>query len=366
MNHRFSLAAVVLGLALGAYQQSAHGQGYGTDTQNVLAPAAGGMAGVSLAEPQDVPAAIFGNPATLTQFHGTQFTLGGAWAEGYPTVTNSGIPGGAGPFSATSRTPGFASPEIGVIQDLRPVGVPGALGLGFATLSGVGGRVSRPSPHRQLAEQRQQRVRGLWNQRRAGRRTQRPALGRRGDHPRQRAGATRSERPVGQQRDGQRLRAAGTFGLDYALNPCNTVGVFYQSRLDFQFSNAVSVATGNGYRDLTIAQPQTIGLGYANRSLMGGNLLLAADVYYKLWDDVPLYDDIYVNQWAFAVARSLPAATSSTASAIRTTPTPATTRLATVSTASPSARTRSSYSRRRARPRSASIGSPPASAGKGS
>ncbi len=53
------------------------GQGYGTDTQNVLTPAAGGMAGVSIAEPQDVPAAVFGNPATLSQFHGTQFTLGG-------------------------------------------------------------------------------------------------------------------------------------------------------------------------------------------------------------------------------------------------------------------------------------------------
>ena len=91
MKNRFCHAAVALGLVLGACQQLALGQGYGTDTQNVLTPAAGGMAGVSLAEPQDVPAAIFGNPATLTQFHGTQFTIGGAWTEGYPTVTNSGF-----------------------------------------------------------------------------------------------------------------------------------------------------------------------------------------------------------------------------------------------------------------------------------
>ena len=35
----------------------------------------------------------------------------------------------------------------------------------------------------------------------------------------------------------------GTFGLDYALNPCNTVGVFYQSRMDFQFSNALRMLT---------------------------------------------------------------------------------------------------------------------------
>jgi len=97
----------------------------------------------------------------------------------------------------------------------------------------------------------------------------------------------------------------GTFGLDYALNPCNTVGVFYQSRLDFQFSNALRVLSANTYRDLTIAQPQTVGLGFANRSLMDGNLLLAADVYYKMWDAVPLYDDIFVNQWAFALGAQL-------------------------------------------------------------
>jgi long-chain fatty acid transport protein len=76
------LATVITGMVLGTLGQVARGQGYGTDTQNVLTPAAGGMAGVSLALPQDVPAAIFGNPATLSQFHGTQFCLGGAWVEG--------------------------------------------------------------------------------------------------------------------------------------------------------------------------------------------------------------------------------------------------------------------------------------------
>ena len=127
-------AAVVVGLMLCGQSGTVRGQGYGTDIQNVLTPAAGGMAGVSLARPQDVPAAIFGNPATLSQFSGTQFTLGGAWVEGYPTVFNNGsanLANGGAPFSATLRTEGFAIPEIGVIQDLRPMGVRGALGLGF-------------------------------------------------------------------------------------------------------------------------------------------------------------------------------------------------------------------------------------------
>ena len=43
----------------------------------------------------------------------------------------------------------------------------------------------------------------------------------------------------------------------------------------------------------------------ANRSLMDGNLLIAADVYYKLWENAPLWEDVFVNQWAFAVGAQL-------------------------------------------------------------
>ena len=85
--HVLGLAIVI---AVAAHAGLAHGQGYGSDLQNVMGPASGGMAGVSTARPQDVPSAIFGNPATLAQFEGTQFTLGGGWMEGYPTVTNDG------------------------------------------------------------------------------------------------------------------------------------------------------------------------------------------------------------------------------------------------------------------------------------
>jgi long-chain fatty acid transport protein len=304
MNRRVRFSAVVLGVVLGAYQPHARGQGYGTDTQNVLAPAAGGMAGVSLAEPQDVPAAIFGNPAALTQFRGTQFTLGGAWAEGYPTVSNNGSLNGGIPFSATSRTQGFASPEIGVIQDLRPLGVPGDLGIGFSALSGLGAeyRGLAPAGNALNNVSSMYAVFGI-NVAMGVELSERLSAG---------AAITLGDGLEQMGFTGPLVSTAmvsdyglrGTFGLDYALNPCNTVGVFYQTRLDFQFSNAVSFA-GGPYRNLNISQPQTIGLGYANRSLMDGNLLLAADVYYKLWDDVPLYEDIFVNQWAFAVGAQL-------------------------------------------------------------
>jgi long-chain fatty acid transport protein len=73
--------------------------------------------------------------------------------------------------------------------------------------------------------------------------------------------------------------------------------------MDFDFPQAVRI--GNTFHDLSIAQPETVGFGLANTSLLDGNLLIAADLYYKLWENAALYDDIFVNQWAFAVGSQL-------------------------------------------------------------
>jgi long-chain fatty acid transport protein len=297
MKNRFGLAVVILGIILGTCGQVAHGQGYGTDTQNVLTPAAGGMAGVSLAQPQDVPSAIFGNPATLTQFRGTQFCMGGAWVEGYPSVTGPTVPDGV-----TSRTQGFAAPEIGVIQDLRPAGVPGAFGLGFASLSGLGAEYRGRAPGSFLNDVSSEYIVLGINAAVGVELNDKLSVG---------AAVTLGNgfeqlgfvAPLTSSAMVNAYGLRGTVGLDYTLNPCNTVGLFYQSRMDFTFPN--SVRFNNAYRDLSIAQPETIGLGWANHALMDGHLLIATDVYYKLWDSAPLWDDVYVNQWAFAVGAQL-------------------------------------------------------------
>jgi long-chain fatty acid transport protein len=61
--------------------RAAHAQTFGVELHNNLMPAAGGMGGVSIAKPQDLTSGINGNPATLTQFVGTQVMFGGAWTE---------------------------------------------------------------------------------------------------------------------------------------------------------------------------------------------------------------------------------------------------------------------------------------------
>ena len=118
-------------------------QTFGVELHNTLMPASGGMGGVSIAQPQDLTSGINGNPATLTQFAGTQFIFGGAWAE--PTINmnqQAQIPildpsPLIEPFSAKSTAPGLPLGNIGVTQDLSELGLPATFAVGFVTTSGV-------------------------------------------------------------------------------------------------------------------------------------------------------------------------------------------------------------------------------------
>jgi len=300
MNRLVQLSAVAIAITL-LVSGTSSGQGYGTDTQNVMTPAAGGMAGVSIAAPQDVPAAVFGNPATLAQFHGTQFTVGGGWVEGYPTVTHDGFLDGGPAYSTTSRTQGFLIPEIGLTQDLCALGVPGTLGLGLAGMAGTGAEFRGQAPAGSYANQISSEMLVLGVNIGAGVNvTDRLALG---------AGLTLGNgfEQLGLVQDAAMVHAyalRGNFGFDYQLNDWNSLAAYYQTEMSFNYPQAFQMPNGT-YRDLHVQQPQTMGLGWANHRLMDGQLLLAADVYYKLWENADMYKDIYVNQWAFAVGAQL-------------------------------------------------------------
>ena len=97
-------------------------------------------AGTSIARPQDLVSAINGNPATLTRYHGTQFTVGGAFAGSTFDLNRTGntlLPG-ITPFSAKSSWPGSDLPNLGVTQDFSTLGFPVTLGLGVVSTAGGG------------------------------------------------------------------------------------------------------------------------------------------------------------------------------------------------------------------------------------
>lgn len=302
ISRRAAVGLLVVTMGL----RAAFGQGYGTDIQNVLGPASGGMAGVSVAMPQDVPSAIFGNPATLTQFHGTQFTFGGAWVEGYPTIINNGDLNTANPgvpFSSTSRSQGVAAPEIGVTQDFECYGLPGTIGIGLAGLAGVGAEYRGRAPAGSFVNNISNSLLILGINLDAGvQLTDNVSVG---------AAFTLASAYEQLGLVGPTISSAmandygirGTLGLDYAWNDCTDIGFYYMSPLDLQFNDALRV--GSTFHDVRIQQPTTFGVGVANHAFMDGRLLVAADVYYKLWEDADLYRDVYVNQWAFAIGTQL-------------------------------------------------------------
>jgi len=289
-------AVLAAGLALFAAGRCA-AQGYGTDTQNVLTPASGGMAGVSLARPQDVPSAVFGNPATLTQLPGTQFTLGAAWAEPTISVTHDGTVTGD-PFSGKSHLQGFLVPAIAASQDLSELGFPLTVGLGLSGLSG-GGSEFRDIPNSRGATA-ELLVLGM-NVGVGADLTERLS-----------AGATLTT-GFGLFEGGfpqisaisQDYALRGTFGFDYNLSEETTLGAFYQTKLNFDYPNAFATATPGVFQNVKVDQPATIGLGLADSSLMCGDLLLAADIYYKLWDGADFYRALFDDQWAFAFGAQL-------------------------------------------------------------
>jgi len=298
MDVKLKFLAVACAVVVGANISVAYGQGYGTDLQNIMTPAAGGMAGVSIAAPQDVPAAICGNPATLTQFNGTQFTLGGGWIEGYPTISNDGSLNGGTPFSVTSRTEGFVAPEMGVTQNLDSLGLPGTFGLALSSLSGMGAEYRGRAPGTILNNfSSEYLVLGLTTGIGVDL-TDRLSVG---------ASATLGTAfeqlgfvgPIVGSAMVNAYGLRGTVGATYQVNECNTLGFFYQSKMDFQFPDAIRF-NGN-YTDLDVDQPATLGLGLANRAMMDGKLLIATDVYYKEWDDAALWRDVLVNQWIYAI-----------------------------------------------------------------
>jgi long-chain fatty acid transport protein len=286
--------ALVLLLAAAGIRQ-VWGQSFGVETHNVLMPASGGMAGTSVAQPQDLASAINGNPATLTQFPGTQFTFSGAWVEPTFNLIQSGpIPPIIEPFAAKAENQGIAGANIGATYDLCPMGMPAVFGVGFFTTA-AGGVDFRQVPESNASNSALNVFQGTtglgWFV------TDRLSIG-----------ATMSlgigffDGPyvgIGGLSYDYAIRSAA--GWDYLLTPRTRVGMYYQTVEHFTFDNAIELDLGGGLfdraRDIQMSLPDNVGLGVSNSSLAGGRLLLAADVLYKNWDNADLFRAVYHTQW---------------------------------------------------------------------
>jgi long-chain fatty acid transport protein len=293
MGARKWMRACALAGFLAASGSVAHAQSFGIELHNTMMPASGGMAGASLSRPQDLQSAINGNPATLTQFRGTQFGMGGGWAEGTYTVTQlDPLPlVGVAPFSAKSATPGGSVPAIGITQDFSALGMPITTGMGIFGNAGAG------VDFRQFPESNGTNAEYLALDMVVGAGvdlTDRLAFG---------AAATLGTSYL----DGPFVDLAGmtpafgvrgTVGMNYALTDNTSAGIYYQTKKHFHFDNGVQFP-GGAVGDVRFDHPENIGLGLANSDLLDGRLLLATDVLYIVNSDADFLRAIYTDQWVF-------------------------------------------------------------------
>ena len=287
---RASLIFVLIILSV----RTTYAQSFGVELFNNLMPASGGMAGASIASPQDVQSAIYGNPSTMTQYRGTQFALGGAWVE--PTynlsVAAPGLPLlGIDPFTnAKSDAQGVAPVNIGVTQDFSEWGMPVTIGLGFMAGSGAG------VDFRQIPQSNGTHANFMALDVVAGAGialTDRLSFG----TSLILSNATMDGPFVGITGSSADYALRGTVGFDYDLYPDTTVGVFWKTKAAYTFDNLVGFVPGTFF-DVSVDRPQSLGFGVSNRSLMDGRLLLAVDATCQQYTDTALFGAIFHDQWA--------------------------------------------------------------------
>ena len=274
--------------------EAAHAQSFGVELFNNVMPASGGMAGTSIASPQDVQSAVYGNPATMTQYRGTQFAFGSAWVE--PTynlsVAEPGLPLlGISPFTdAKSDAEGLAPVNIGVTQDLSAWDMPVTIGLGFMAGSGAGVDFRHvPQPNGTNAT-----FLALDVVSGAGiDLTERLSVGASVIL----SNATLDGPFVGFSGSTADYALRGTLGLDYALRPDTRVGLYWKTKAGYTFQNAFRLFPGS-YRDVSVDRPECVGVGVSNSTLMDGRLLLAADATYQQYTETAMFGELFRDQWS--------------------------------------------------------------------
>ena len=290
---------------------------YGYDLHNVLAPVSASMAGTSIAKPLDNVSAVFGNPAGLSEFRGTEFTFGATWYKPSAVLEHDGTVTsavGGGAFKQSNRNEGYLVPQIAVTQDLRGLGIPGTLGAGVTATNGIGVEY-RKDPNA-IGASAELIVIGAnfglsWDL------TQNLTVG-------AAATTTYSMLDLGLMSTSAQthdIAFKGSLGATYKLPHATQIGVFYHSELRQDFDDIIQTSPSNGQdlgnlfgkgtssdgqtTNLVIEQPRTLGVGISNEMFMDGNLYLAADVMYKNYANADFWQDVYVDQWIFSMGAQL-------------------------------------------------------------
>jgi long-chain fatty acid transport protein len=314
MNHSWKRPLAVHSIALAA-AGLAQATNVGTDTNLSYKPAAGAMGGAAYTVPQEASAAVFGNPATLTQFKGTSFNFGAAYLGANVENTQTSA---AGTNTSKSRAKDYLVPDVGIAIDL---GSGLAFGLGLEVDAGVGadyrnapislvgvaGAATLPlvvelisfNANFALAKKVAPDLSvgaaltlgfGLAQLGTVGPTAGLPAaLGNFG-------GTTGDVHAFG---------SGMSFGATYELNRDMTLSGAYKSKVKYTFKDVIYADTattggGAGYQSLAVEQPAEVVLGMA-WGKGSSPWLMEADLVWKNWSNAATYKDAWKDQWLLAL-----------------------------------------------------------------
>jgi len=344
--HKTPLAlGVAAGMAMLVASTGAQAGNTGTDLNLSAKARAGGMGGAAYTMPQEASAAVFGNPATLTQFKGMHFNFGASLISlADPQIQQeSTITGGAlaGTYKnkSTSDANNYIVPDIGISMQVSPklfigtgleldsglgtdfrddpfqllggafntklpllvevisfsanlaaayqvtedlsVGASATIGFGLAQLGTAGPTVLGPAPGTLDLNK------GLKN------------LGYIGSTSNTLdgfGGTTSSVHDIG---------FGASLGATYRLQEGIMMSATVKSPVSYNYRNIIYAENSpttnlqghDGFQDLTIQNPTEIILGVAFNDVIMPGLLVEADAIWKNWSDANTFEDIFEDQW---------------------------------------------------------------------
>lgn len=279
----------------------------GTDLNLSMKAAAGGMAGAAYTKPQEASAALFGNPATMTQFGGTNFNLGAAYLS--PTLENTQSSPGLS-HTSKSGAKDYVAPDLAVTHEL---GGGWYLGAGVEVDAGIGadfrnspitlgGNTAATLPlvvellsfnvnlaaARKLTPQTSVGAAltvgfGMAQLGTAGPSSGIPF----GDF----GGTTSSVHNFG---------VGGSLGITHQLTPDLMLSGVIKSPVEYNFKNIMHTTVGGaGFQDLKVEQPLELVLGGAYDLAPGW--MVEADLAWKNWSKAATYKDAYKDQFLLSI-----------------------------------------------------------------
>jgi len=295
---------VAAGMAMLVASTGAMAISTGTDLNLSGKARAGGMAGAAYTLPQEASAAVFGNPATLTQFKGINLNFGASFLSLASVDVETSTGGGPLDGTAHSDADNYIVPDFGLTLQVSPNLV---IGTGLEVDAGLGADY-RDDPVANAFPLVVEVISFNANLA-AGYQVNEDLsvgaaltvgfalaqLGTSGSNTF--AGPETGFLPSSSVHD---IGLGGSLGATYKLSEGITTSLTYKSEVQYHFKNILQNSfVGSGHQTLTLEQPAEIIAGIAFDDVLAPGLLVEADVVWKNWENAATYEDAFEDQFLF-------------------------------------------------------------------